>query len=488
MHADSLEVVGWQDGGVMMSSVPEEPRPMILRVMVSLEGSEPAIWRLLDLDASLTLDRVHEVLQVAVGWRDAHLHSFTDTDPYQRVRPVNGISPASRRWVSQDLLEDSDGALPERDFTIGAVLTPGSGPVFYEYDFGDSWTHRLDLIEALPAPAGAPRARLVDGARRAPLEDSGGIDGYHELLDALTDPGHDDHDDLTAWVAWTAGPWQDFAPDQLDADGVNTELTRLFTVSDTVGNTVGETDDQPGAERQPLVQDITDRLPAGMRREFRSYLNTADLDEPALVDAGFAEAMTAPYSWLIRRIGLDGLNLTAAGWLPPAVVHQAMVELGWAEHWPGRANREDQTLPILRLRKSAQRLRLIRRIKGRLVLGAAAKRLLEDPVGLWHFLAHALTNRTRHDAERDATVLLLIEIAVGIHADWDDCLDAVAFGLGALGWRTRAGTELEAGDVHGLLSESREALRSLGIHTGYGRTTSTVTPQGCTFVRAALHP
>lgn len=124
--ADLLEVVDWQDSDVTMSAANEDPGPLMLRVMVSLEGSEPAIWRLLDLDASLTLDRVHEVLQAAVGWRDAHLYSLTDTDPYQRLRPVNGTLLEARRWVSQDLLADSDGALPERDFTIGAILAPGS--------------------------------------------------------------------------------------------------------------------------------------------------------------------------------------------------------------------------------------------------------------------------------------------------------------------------------------------------------------------------
>ena len=72
------------------------------------------------------------------------------------------------------------------------------------------------------------------------------------------------------------------------------------------------------------------RLPPGIRREFRSYLAGAGLDGPALVERDVAEAMTAPYRWLARRIGPDGLTLTAAGWLPPAVVHEAMTELGWA--------------------------------------------------------------------------------------------------------------------------------------------------------------
>jgi hypothetical protein len=42
------------------------------------------------------------------------------------------------------------------------------------------------------------------------LEDSGGIGGYHELLDTLADPGQEEHRDLHAWVARTAGPWHEF--------------------------------------------------------------------------------------------------------------------------------------------------------------------------------------------------------------------------------------------------------------------------------------
>jgi hypothetical protein len=117
--------------------------------------------------------------------------------------------------------------------------------------------------------------------------------------------------------------------------------------------------------------------------------------------------MTAPYLWLTRRVGLDGLSLSAAGWLPPGVVREAMTELGWAKDWIGKANRKDQTLPVLQLRESAQRLGLIRKIKGRLVLTSAAKRLLDDPAGLWHFLARAIARRHRHDSERDGALLLL---------------------------------------------------------------------------------
>ncbi|WP_235013254.1 plasmid pRiA4b ORF-3 family protein [Arthrobacter sp. SLBN-100] len=443
---------------------------------VTIVGSDPAIWRLLEIDPSLTMDRVHEVLQTALGWRDSHLHSFTDTDPYVRLRAVNGIVREPRRWVPQDLLEDSDDDLPETAWTLGQILTAESGPLFYEYDFGDGWIHRLELTGNLPIPANTPRARLVDGERRAPLEDSGGIGGYHDLLDALADPAHDEHEDLKAWVTWTAGPWQEFDPEQLDINAVNNELDLLFPAPN-----------EPGPGSESLTRELTNRMPPGLRREFRSYLHAAGLDGPATVEVDVAEAMTAPYLWLTRRIGPDGLSLTAAGWLPPAVVREAMTELGWAKDWIGKANREDQTLPVLQLRESAQRLGLIRKIKGRLVLTTAAKRLLDDPAGLWLFLARSIAHRHRHDSERDATLLLLLEVAAGKRTGWVDYVEAVCFGLGALGWRTRTGAELEPNTVQGLLVDAREVLLNLGIFDDrLGLEANTVKGPGQAFARAAL--
>jgi hypothetical protein len=286
---------GWQDSAVRIRAADEDSGAVLLRVKVSIVGSDPAIWRLLEIDPSLTMDRVHEVLQTAVGWRDSHLHSFTDTDPYVRLRAVNGIVREPRRWVPLDLMEDSDGDLPETDWTLGQVLTPESGPLFYEYDFGDGWILRLELTGTLPAPGNAPQVRLRDGERRAPLEDSGGIGGYHDLLDALADPGHDEHEDVQASVAWTAGPWQEFDPEHLDINAVNNELALGFPAPSA--NEQG-----PGSES--LTQELTNRMPPGLRREFRSYLHTAELDGPATVEAEAAEVMTPRISGSSAASGL----------------------------------------------------------------------------------------------------------------------------------------------------------------------------------------
>ncbi|MDF2049578.1 hypothetical protein [Arthrobacter sp. Cr_A7] len=63
---------------------------MLLQVKVWIVGSEPAIWRLLEIAPSLTLDEIHGVIQTAVGWRDSHLHGhrpLCSSARRQRARP-----------------------------------------------------------------------------------------------------------------------------------------------------------------------------------------------------------------------------------------------------------------------------------------------------------------------------------------------------------------------------------------------------------------
>ncbi|UKA77607.1 plasmid pRiA4b ORF-3 family protein [Arthrobacter sp. FW306-07-I] len=79
-----------------------------------------------------------------------------------------------------------------------------------------------------PIDKGAPPARLIAGARRGPLEDSGGLPGYEDITDALADPSHPDHDEYSAWVADMTGSCQPFDPAFLDIAAVNRTLATLF--------------------------------------------------------------------------------------------------------------------------------------------------------------------------------------------------------------------------------------------------------------------
>jgi hypothetical protein len=49
----------------------------IYELYVELEDIEPLIWRRLLVLATITLPNLHDLLQLAMGWTDSHLHSFT---------------------------------------------------------------------------------------------------------------------------------------------------------------------------------------------------------------------------------------------------------------------------------------------------------------------------------------------------------------------------------------------------------------------------
>lgn len=199
----------------------------ILEVRVELVHSVPSIWRQLEIRGSLALSQVHVVLQAAFGWEDAHLHRFTASDPFAPLRPVDGEFPEVPQWLPEQECEEP-GDRPEEDCSLERLFALGSGGAFYEYDFGDSWLHRLELVSRRPADEDGPRARLTDGARRGPLEDSGGLPGYEEILDALADPSHPDHAKHAVWVAGMTGSDAPYDPAFLDIAAVNRALASQF--------------------------------------------------------------------------------------------------------------------------------------------------------------------------------------------------------------------------------------------------------------------
>ncbi len=44
---------------------------------IRLLDIEPEIWRRFVVPGSITLDRLHDVIQIVMGWEDYHLHAFT---------------------------------------------------------------------------------------------------------------------------------------------------------------------------------------------------------------------------------------------------------------------------------------------------------------------------------------------------------------------------------------------------------------------------
>ena len=64
----------------------------IARIRIELQEIEPKIWRRVDVPLSVTLLALHDIIQVAMGWKDAHLFEFVVGDKvYGEPHPDDGI-------------------------------------------------------------------------------------------------------------------------------------------------------------------------------------------------------------------------------------------------------------------------------------------------------------------------------------------------------------------------------------------------------------
>ncbi len=445
-----------------MAVIPAPSARRILRLRATILDSDPEIWRTIDVDDALTLRDLHDVLQLTFGWFDSHLHQFFDHDPYARRHGLPTVGRPLRRWVDEWSMNDGpeEGEESDAGTTIGEAMS-FDGPLWYEYDFGDGWMHRIDLVDRDAVRPGEPPASLVDGERRAPYEDSGGIGGYAEMLEILADPAHPEHAHIAWWVGTAVGPWGVRDPDDADLDAARAELALRF--ADPVSPDLsGLVDADTGISPDSPIAEFAASLPVPYRANLRRHVRRTDLLAPvALTDAQAAE-LIAPFAWLLQRLGSEGLKLTAAGWLPPTFVQETMDALGWTGDWPGEGNREEYTTPVRRLREVAQGLRLIRKVNGRLVAVARALRIADDPQALAAEMARMLLRQRLRDDQLLASARLVIGVADGEYARLDDAMNDVPAFIGRLGYVSHDGRPLDERWFRPLTSPVLDALLALG--------------------------
>jgi hypothetical protein len=238
----------------------------------------------------------------------------------------------------------------------------------------------------------------------------------------------------------------------------------------------------------PDLRRVLSRVQGPQRAAVLELVSRARLDVPAAVTVEAAATAVRPYAWLLERVGDEGVKLTAAGYLPPAVVVEAMTALQDRQDWIGKGNREDLTMPVLDLRESAAQLKLVRKSKGRLVLSPAGRRLRADPVALWRHLAQSLPG-SPDQVDGDAGTLLLLRVAAGEPDSWNDTGDFIARSLAAMGWqRGSSGAPPDRSLSQSALWAARSMLQRLGYLPSRWYLDEVVQPgpEAAEFARAAL--
>lgn len=179
---------------------------------VKLLDIEPEIYRHFSVPAEITLDRLHDVIQIVMGWKDTHQHGFN----------------IGMKSYTENPETEEDGA-NEALFRLADLIDEKGHTFDYLYDFGDCWQHELTVLDnQYVAPSLLGKIECVAGAGACPPENVGGVPGYFELCQALTDPTHEEHERYKTW--YTGFPWYDglFDSNAFDLEKVNSELLKYL--------------------------------------------------------------------------------------------------------------------------------------------------------------------------------------------------------------------------------------------------------------------
>jgi Plasmid pRiA4b ORF-3-like protein len=150
---------------------------------VSLRGVEPVVWRRIVVRSETPLPEFAKLLEAAMGWEGYHLHMLD----------VGGV-------LFGEPDEDADYVIDEQHATVKQVLPRPKSKLRWDYDFGDGWEHDV-VVEAIEPPQERKRYPVcLAGERACPPEDCGGVLGYEELLLAVADPDHPEHEQMVSWA------------------------------------------------------------------------------------------------------------------------------------------------------------------------------------------------------------------------------------------------------------------------------------------------
>lgn len=163
--------------------------PNILQLYIELDDSEPLVWRRFLVPSDITVDDLHGVVQVVMGWENDHLFRFQKDGIY-----YDDASDTNRGHRSAD------------EYQLYRFFRQVGEKCTYHYDFGDDWIHTIRLEAKLPIEPGRKYPECLDGGGACPPEDCGGVYGYADLLEIVADPDHEEYEERLDWLGDSFDP------------------------------------------------------------------------------------------------------------------------------------------------------------------------------------------------------------------------------------------------------------------------------------------
>jgi len=102
----------------------------VYQLKMTLKDAKPPIWRRVLVLNTITLQQLHQIIQLAMGWTDSHLHQFT----------IQGVE------YGQPMPEYEFNVRNEAQVKLNQVVKGEKFKCLYTYDMGDSWDLEI-LVE-----------------------------------------------------------------------------------------------------------------------------------------------------------------------------------------------------------------------------------------------------------------------------------------------------------------------------------------------------
>src|SRR5947209_10466316 len=99
----------------------------VYQLKVTLDGIRPPIWRRVEV-ADCTLLKLHDVIQIVMGWEGYHLWAFEIDGEQYGDDPTGEMEMENARKVK-----------------LSALAEGGVKKFSYTYDFGDNWEHAIQI-------------------------------------------------------------------------------------------------------------------------------------------------------------------------------------------------------------------------------------------------------------------------------------------------------------------------------------------------------
>ena len=191
----------------------------IYQFKISLKEIKPVIWRRIQVPENYTFWDLHVAIQDSMGWWDSHLHSFVVKNPVTGKKEEIGIP-------SDDFLDEMP-TLPGWEEKISEWFTEENKKAEYLYDFGDDWHHGVTLEKILSREQKDKYPRCIAGKRACPHEDCGGVWGYHDLLEIISNPAHEEYEEMMEWLGGAYDP-EAFDPTKVVFDNPKERLKNIL--------------------------------------------------------------------------------------------------------------------------------------------------------------------------------------------------------------------------------------------------------------------